>query len=481
MELEAVIGLEIHARISTKSKMFCRGNNDFFNLEANEATCEFDMGFPGLLPVLNKEAVYKGVKAALALGCDIPEYCKFDRKNYFYPDSPRGYQISQYEEPLSKDGEVKIEYEENGETKKMKVGVTRLHLEDDAGKLTHVRDGSLVDYNRAGSPLMEIVSEPDLRNEMQAVAYAKEVQKILRYVGSSHADMEKGMMRFDASVSVRPVGEDKLYPRAEIKNLNSFKALEAAIKYEIKRQKQAFIDGEGLKAPVTVGWNDDKGQTFFMREKEESDDYRYFADPDLPPLYFPKEDVQRLRSELPELPSVKKDRYINDLGLKEDDARIISADLKLANYFEEVVSICEDSALAASFINTVLMKFLREELISVDEQKVTAEMMGKLLKMVKDGKISNNAAKGVVFEEMYATGADPQKIVEEKGLTQVSDTSVIEDVCKKVIAAHPGPVEDVKNGKNKAIGFLIGMVMKEMKGQGNPKIISQTMNKLINS
>ena len=481
MELEAVIGLEIHARISTKSKMFCRVTNDFFNLDANQATCEYDMGFPGLLPAVNKEAVHKGVRAALALGCEIPEFCKFDRKNYFYPDSPRGYQISQYDEPISKDGNVKISYEIKGEKKEMNVGITRLHLEDDAGKLTHTRDGSLVDYNRAGSPLMEIVSEPDLRNAEQAVTYAKEIQKILRYVDSSDADMEKGMMRFDASVSVRPVGESKLYPRAEIKNLNSFKALESAIKYEIQRQKKAWFAEEGLKSAVTVGWNDEKGQTFFMREKEESDDYRYFPDPDLPPLYFSREAVEKIREELPELPSVKRDRYISEMGLKEDDARIISSDFKLAKYFEEVVSICDDSKLASSFINTVLMKFLRDELIEVDEQKVTATMMGELLKMISSGEISNNAAKGVVFEEMYFTGKKASVVVKEKGLKQVSDTSAIEEVCKKVIADHPGPVEDVRGGKDKAIGFLIGMAMKEMRGQGNPQVISELMNKLIKS
>lgn len=480
MEFEAVIGLEIHAQIATKTKMFCRCDNDSFDKEPNINTCPVCMGFPGQLPVVNETAVSKGIIAALALNCEIPEFCKFDRKNYFYPDNSKGFQISQFDEPLSKGGYVNVEVSENGGgTRSIKVRVTRLHLEDDAGKLTHVRNGSLLDFNRAGTPLMEIVSEPDMHNAAEASAYAWEIQKIVRYVGSSEADMEKGMMRFDASVSIRPKGEDKLYPRAEIKNLNSFKALESAIDYEIARQTEEWQEKGPMKGPITVGWSDEKGQTFFMRDKEESDDYRYFPEPDVPPLKIDKKMVEKFRAELPELPNVKRLRYVSEFGLLDDDARILSDDLKLARYFEDVVSKCDDPKKAVSFINTILMKHLKEELISVDQQKVTAEMLAELIEMVKKGEISNNVAKGEVFEEMYVSGKAPAEIVKEKGLKQVSDSGAIEAACKKVIEANPGPVADVKAGKEKAIGFLVGMVMKEMKGQGNPQMVNEVLRKLL--
>lgn len=475
MEFEAVIGLEIHAQISTKSKMFCRCDNDSWEKEPNINTCPVCMGFPGQLPVTNKEAVRKGIIAALALDCEIPEYCKFDRKNYFYPDSPKGYQISQFDKPLSQNGKIEFDMGD----RRIKVGITRLHLEDDAGKLTHVRNGSLVDFNRAGTPLMEIVSEPDMHSGDEAEAYAREIQKILRYVGSSEADMEKGMMRFDASVSIRPKGETKLYHRAEIKNLNSFRSLNSAINYEIQRQIELWEEGKPLEWASTIGWNDEKGETFFMRKKEESDDYRYFPEPDIPPLHSDKKIVGELKSKIPEMPGVKKKRYMDELGLIEDDARILSGDIRLARYFEEVVVATDDPKKAVSFINTVLMKHLREELISVDDQKVTAEMMSGLIKLINSGEISNNIAKGEVFEEMYKTGKDPKGIVEEKGLKQVSDSGTIEVACKKVIEENPRPVEDYKNGKDKAIGFLIGMVMKEMKGQANPQMVDEMMRKML--
>lgn len=478
MEFEAVIGLEIHAQIATKTKMFCRCSTDSFGKEPNVNTCPVCMGFPGQLPVINEEAVKKGIIAALALNCEIPCYCKFDRKNYFYPDSPKGFQISQYDEPLSKNGWVEVEI--LGENpRKIKVRVTRLHLEDDAGKLTHVRNGSLVDFNRAGEPLMEIVSEPDMHSSEEASAYAREIQKILRYVGSSEADMEKGMMRFDASVSIRPKGEGKLYPRAEIKNLNSFKSLENAIDYEIQRQVDLWNDGKPLKSPTTVGWSAEKQETYFMRDKEESDDYRYFPEPDLPPLYFDRKTIGLYRKELPELPNVKKRRYMDELGLMEDDARILSQDRNMARYFEEVVAKSKDAKKAVSFITTILMKHLNEELISVDRQKITAEMMAELIGLVNEGIISNNLAKGEVFEEMYATGANPCEIVEKRGLKQVNDSSAIDSACRKVVEANSQSVADIKAGKEKAVGFLVGMVMKEMKGQANPQMVNVSLRKVL--
>ena len=476
MEFEAVIGLEIHAQISTKTKMFCRCDNDSFDKEPNINICPVCSGFPGQLPVVNEEAVHKGVKAALALNCVIPEYSKFDRKNYFYPDNPKGFQISQYDEPISKDGFVDIDMEEG---RVMKVRITRLHLEDDAGKLMHVRNGSLVDFNRSGTPLMEIVSEPDLRNAKEAAAYAREVQKILRYVGSSEADMEKGMMRFDASVSVREKGQDILNPRAEIKNLNSFKSLESAIEYEIERQIEVYKEGNPLKSPVTVGWDDEKKITYFMRDKEESDDYRYFPEPDIPPLYMSAEMVEKFRNEIPELPSFKQKKYVDELGLSPQDAKILAEDSKVAEYFEKVVELSKDAKKAVSFITTVLMKHLNEDYATIDNQKVSAEMLAELIALINSGEISNNTAKGEVFEEMYKSGKSPKVIVEEKGLKQVSDTSAIEEICKKIIEANPGPVADIKAGHEKAIGFLVGMVMKESKGQANPQMVNDIIKKLL--
>lgn len=475
MEFEAVIGLEIHAQISTKTKMFCRCDNDSFGKEPNINTCPVCMGFPGQLPVVNKSAVEKGIMAALALNCSIPEVSKFDRKNYFYPDSPKGFQISQFDEPVSMNGYINIDVD----GRKVRVGITRVHLEDDAGKLIHVVNGSLVDFNRAGTPLMEIVSDPDMHTAKEACAYAKEIQKIVRYVGSSEADMEKGMMRFDASVSVRPVGEEKLYQRAEIKNLNSFRSLEAAIDYEIRKQIAERKSGVVMEKPITVGWNDEDGKTFFMREKEESDDYRYFPEPDIPELHAEVSFVEGLKNNLPELADVKKQRYIDVFNLNEDDARILSEDPELARYFESVVLICADYKLAVSFINTILMKHLNEDLISINDQKVTPEMMAELIALVRDGVISNNIAKGEVFEEMYFSGKNPSLIIEEKGLMQVSDTAAIEEICKKIVADNPDPVQDVRDGNEKAIGFLVGMVMKASSGKANPSIVNEILRKLI--
>ncbi len=475
-ELEAVIGLEIHAQISTKTKMFCRCDNDSFDKSPNINTCPVCMGFPGMLPVLNETALEKGIVAALALNCEIKEFSKFDRKNYFYPDSPKGFQISQFDQPISERGWINITVE--GSDAK-KINITRLHLEDDAGKLTHVKGGTLVDFNRAGTPLMEIVSDPDLSSPEEAGEYAREVQKILRYVGASEADMEKGMMRFDASVSIREKGSNVLNARSEIKNLNSFRALENAIAVEIERQESLWDGKKAQDDDLTVGWNDDKQEIFIMRVKEGSDDYRYFPEPDIPPVLIKKKQVDEYRKMLPEMPAVKAKRFVKDYSLAEEDVKVLTAEAALADYYEEVVKVCGDAKLAGSFVLTILMKHLKEELISVGDQKISAEMLGKLLKMIKDGVVSNNTAKGEVFEEMYKTGKEAAEIVKKKGLEQVSDTGEIEKVCKKVIAANPGPVEDFKNGKDRAIGALIGQVMKEMKGKANPKMVDEIVRKML--
>lgn len=474
-EFESVIGIEIHAQISTKTKMFCRCDNDSFDKEPNSNVCEVCMGFPGQLPVINDEAVQKGIKAALALNCNVPEYSKFDRKNYFYPDLPKGFQISQFDKPLSEKGWIEIEVDGN----KKKINITRLHLEDDAGKLTHIAGGTLVDYNRSGTPLMEIVSEPDIRNAEEAMAYAREIQNILRFCGASDADMEKGMMRFDASVSIRPKGEKKLNNRAEIKNLNSFRSLGAAIEYEVERQITLWEDGEPLNRDVTMGWADDSRKTYFLRDKEGSDDYRYFPEPDLPPLIVKEEDLEVIKSTVPEMPAQKRKRYEDDFNLLPDDARILTSDLYTAQYFEKIVSLVEDPKKAVSFMNTILLKRLKEEQISLEESPIDADNLAKLIQLVEKGDISNNQAKGEVFDTMYEDGKTAEEVVQEKGLKVVSDEGVIEAACKKVVEENPGPVEDLKNGKDKAFGFLVGMVMKETKGQANPKLVNEILKKLI--
>ncbi len=474
-KFEAVIGLEVHAQISTKSKMFCSCSADAFNKEPNINTCPVCMGFPGQLPVINSEALRKGLIAGLALHCTIPEKSKFDRKNYFYPDLPKGFQISQYDQPIAEKGWLEIEIE--GEKKI--VNITRLHLEDDAGKLMHVTGGTLCDYNRSGIPLMEIVSEPDLRTSAEAGAYARALQTILRYCGSSDADMEKGMMRFDASVSIRPKGDSKLYARAEIKNLNSFRSLQAAIDYEIERQVFLWEGGDSQKTDVTVGWSDDHQKTYFLREKEGADDYRYFPEPDLPELVLEKKFIAELKNEVPEMAAEKCKKYADELKLSEAEAKLISESPDLARYFDAACKECKDPRKLASLMLTTLLGFLKRDGISITEQKISAENLAQLVNMVNEGKVSMNLAKSTVLEEMYASGEKAEKIVSEKGLGVVSDISSIEEMCRKVIAANEKSAEDYRKGKTNALGFIVGQVMKETKGQADAKMVNATVEKIL--
>lgn len=472
---ETVIGLEIHCQINTKTKMFCRCSNDSFNAPPNSNVCPVCMGFPGQLPVINQEAVKKGIIAGLALNCNIPRFCKFDRKNYFYPDSPKGFQISQYDQPIAENGSVTVLTSEGEKT----IGVTRLHLEDDAGKLTHTTKGTLCDFNRAGTPLMEIVSEPDMRNVEEASQYAREIQKIMRYVDSSDADMEKGMMRFDLNISLRPVGQKEFGTKVEIKNLNSFQSLEKAIEFEIKRQSKMLDEGETI-SQETRGWDDTTQKTISQRSKEEAQDYRYFPEPDLPPLITEEETVKLLREEyVGELPYAKKKRFLQEFQIKEDEARILTETKQMANFFETATQISNNPKSVAAFTTTILLKFLNENDITLDQCKVSAEHLGELIKLIDSGEISNNTAKSVVFEEMFSTGKTPAQIVEEKGLKQVSDTSLITDLCQKAIEANPKAIEDFNNGNERALGALVGFVMKESKGQANPQLVNDTILELV--
>lgn len=467
MEFEAVIGLEIHAEMSTKTKMFCSCSNDNFGISPNTNVCPICMGFPGMLPVPNKESIKKGVIAALSLNCKINRYSKFDRKNYFYPDLPSGFQISQYDQPLAEHGFLG------------KIGITRLHLENDAGKLSHTANGTLLDFNRAGKPLMEIVSEPDMRSAKEAREYAESIQKIIRYSGASDCDMEKGQMRFDASVSIRPKGETKLYPRAEIKNLNSFRSLEAAIDYEIARQIKAWEEGKPQSVEQTVGWNEAIGETYLLRDKENAADYRYFPEPDIPPIEITDEMLSEWQREVPESPMIMIARFQEEYGLSEAEAKFFSEDSKMAKIFEEVAIATGNPHSSASFIGTVLVSRLKESGKTISETAINATHIIELIKLIDSGKISNNVAKGELFDEMLSSGKMPGEIMEEKGMTQVSGTDEIEALCKAAIEENPTAAQDVKTGKTKAIATIIGSVMKASKGRANPKMVNEILEKLL--
>ncbi len=473
MEYEPVIGLEVHCRISTKTKMFCRCSNDIFNAQPNTHVCPICMGFPGMLPLMNEDVVRKGILGALALGCEIPEFSKMDRKSYFYPDLPKGFQISQYDMPVSEKGKLTITLSD-GTSKE--IGITRLHLEDDAGKLTHTADGTLVDFNRSGTPLMEIVSEPDIRSTEEASLYARQLQKIMRYVGASDADMEKGMMRFDINISMRPKGQKEFGIRSETKNLNSFRSMEKALDYEIKRQTE-ILEGGGKVVQETRGWDDDKGITVSQRGKEGAAEYRYFPEPDIPPIVVTREMVEELKKQIPELPDAKVAKY-KEMGLSDDDAKIIVADKDMAEYFEKATEVSGAPKKTANWILSELLGHLKASKMTFYDNKLSAENLGKLVKLIEDGSITGKIAKDI-FTWIYSSDLDPEKYVEEKGLKVISDTRELEKICQETIDKNPNIVADFKGGKEKAIGGLVGKIMGATKGTANPKSVNDILRKLL--
>jgi len=466
MEYEAVVGLEIHCRIKTKTKLFCRCSNDIFNAKPNTHVCPICMGFPGVLPLINEAAVRKGMKGALALGCEIPEFSKMDRKSYFYPDLPMGYQISQYDLPVSENGKISIRLED-GSTKE--IGVTRLHLENDAGKLTHVSGGSLVDFNRAGTPLVEIVSEPDMRTREEVSLYARQIQKIMRYTDTSDADMEKGQMRFDLNLSIRPKGQKELGTRSEVKNLNSFKSLEKAFDYEFERQKE-ILEGGGKIVQETRGWDDNKEITVSQRSKEEAADYRYFPEPDIPPLVVTRETVAELKAEIPELHDEKADRYV-EMGLSQADAGIIAADKQLVDFFEEAVAVSDAPKKTANWLLSEI-----KPLMASGEFALTPENLGKIVKMIEEGTITGKIAKDHL-NEIVSKNPDPEVYFEP--FKVMEDTGELEKIIQGVIDRNPAIVADFKGGKEKAIGGLVGQVMGATKGTANPKSVNEILKKLL--
>jgi len=472
-EYESVIGLEVHVQLKTRSKLFC-GCPAEFGAEPNFNTCPVCLGLPGSLPVLNEQAFLYGIQIALALNCRVAERLKFDRKNYFYPDLPKAYQISQYDQPLSCGGHLLVDMKEG----QRKIGITRAHMEEDAGKLLHEgRTGSVIDYNRAGVPLMEIVSEPDIRTPEEAYAYLTALKAILQYIGVSDCDMEKGSLRCDANVSIRLRGETKLGTKVEIKNLNSFNAVKRALQYEIARQTDAAVKGEAIYQETRL-WNDEKEMTLTMRSKEEAHDYRYFPEPDLVPFTVSSDLVEDLREDLPELPAVRKERFVKDFGLSEYDASVLIQDKALGNFFEECVTAGAPPKRASNLIQSELLGMIYERGETFHTMKTTAVAVADLIRLVENGTVSGRGAKDVLAG-MLETGNPAEDIVREKGLAQVSDESVIAEAAKKVIAANPKPVEDYKNGKEKSFAFLVGQMMRETKGKANPALANKVLRELL--
>lgn len=470
--MESVIGLEVHVQLKTRSKLFCACPNEF-GAEPNRNTCPVCLGLPGSLPVLNREALRFAAKVGLALNCQIAERIKFDRKNYFYPDLPKAYQISQYDMPVATRGFLEMETYEGIK----RVGLTRAHLEEDAGKLLHegIKEGSLVDYNRAGVPLLEIVSEPDLRSPEEAYEYLTALKAILQYLDVSDCDMEKGSLRCDANVSVRPKGESKLGTKVEIKNMNSFRAVEKALEYEIRRQTEAVEKGEKLVQETRL-WNESRGQTFSMRSKEYAHDYRYFPEPDLVPFTLSRSEVEEIRKTLPELPAARAERLIRQYGISEADAFRLVEDKKLVGYYEACVAEGANPKLASNWIQSELLGHLNEKGFGIEASPVSAKNLAGLVRLIEGDTISGKIAKDVL-PEMLETGKTAEAIVKDKGLVQVTDTKAIEQVVDKVLAANPKSIEDFKAGKKQAIGFLVGQVMKETQGKANPKMVNEILER----
>ena len=486
MEYEAVIGLEVHVQADTKSKMFTRAPHGYGE-PPNTLTDPVVLGLPGALPVMNLEAIDKSIKVGLLLGSEIARLCKWDRKNYFYPDMPKNYQISQYDQPICIGGEVEIELE--GESRAVlgphrKVQLTRIHLEEDVGKLPHYENDSLVDYNRAGSPLLEIVSEPDLFSPDEVFAYLHSLRNSLVYAGISDCDMEKGQMRCAANVSVRPIGDRELGTKVELKNLNTISGVRNGVEYEIKRQTSVLQEG-GSISQETRRWNPEQRYTTTMRSKEMAHDYRYFPDPALMPVRIDEEWIQRIQAEIPEMPFDKQRRFMDEYGLPYTTTAPLCPHKELCDFFEETANKCDQPKKAANWIVNDLLRELsaagdENGPLPLDESKVTPVHVAELVSLVEGGSISSNIAKEI-FPEIFASGKMPSLMVEEKGLKQTSDVSELETICSQVITDHPKAVEEFKGGKENAINSLKGQVMKATRGQANPKLVDDILRKLLSS
>ncbi len=469
VKFETVIGLEVHTQLKTKSKIFCNSATEF-GKEHNSQICPVCTGYPGVLPVLNKKVVEYAILTGLALNCEIAKYSKFDRKHYFYPDLPKNIQISQYDMPICRNGYLIINDK--------KIRINRIHMEEDAGKLVHAGSAgisgssySLVDYNRTGVPLLEIVSEPDISSPEEARVYVERLRNIVRYLDVCDGNLEEGSLRCDANVSVRPVGQEEYGTKVEIKNLNSFRALQRALEYEIERQIDEIEQGNRIIQETRL-WKDDQGITISMRTKEESHDYRYFPEPDLVPLEIDADQVHRLREKLPELPEEKRLRYVEKLGLSDYDAGVIVDSIETAKFFDKTALVAKNPKAAANWLTGDIAAYLKENKKSLDETELTPESLAEMIDLIEKGTISNAIAKKVIIT-LLEKGGSAQKIVEEQGLSVISNESEISAIVKKVIAANPREVEKYKSGKKQVIGFFVGQVMKETRGKANPGVVNK--------
>jgi len=473
LEYEAVIGLEVHAQLLSKGKIFC-GCSASFGGEPNTHTCPVCTGMPGSLPVLNKKVVEFAIKMALATNCEIASYSLFARKNYFYPDLPKGYQISQYELPIATNGFVGIPTEKE---EKKQVGITRIHMEEDAGKLFHDEDGpfSYVDFNRTGVPLLEIVSEPELHTPNEAADYLRALRAILQYLEICDGNMEEGSFRCDANVSIRPAGAQTLGTRTEVKNMNSFRNVERALAYEIERQKKV-LEGGGVVVQETRLWDPHKGITYAMRGKEEAHDYRYFPDPDLVPLAIAQEWVEAIKEDLPELPLQRKERFVRQYRIPEYDAGVITSSKALADYYEACVKLFPEPKQVSNWIMGDLLRLLKEDEREVEDCPLAPQQLAEMLGLMRDGTISGKIAK-TIFEEMYKCGKGARQIVQEQGLMQITDEDALNNAVKEILQTYPQEVEAYRKGKEKLLGFFVGQVMKATKGKANPQLVNEILRK----
>ena len=468
MHFETVIGLEVHVELKTDSKIFSP-SPAHFGAEPNTNTNVIDLGYPGVLPVVNKRAVEWGMKAAMALNMTVARESKFDRKNYFYPDNPKAYQISQFDQPIGENGWIDIEV--NGETKR--IGITRAHLEEDAGKLTHKNGYSLVDLNRQGTPLIEIVSEPDIRTPEEAYAYLEKLRSIIQYIEVSDVKMEEGSMRCDANISIRPYGQDEFGTKTELKNLNSFTFVKKGLEYEEKRQEQVILAG-GIIEQETRRFDETTGATKLMRVKEGSDDYRYFPEPDIVPMIISDEWMEEVRKTIPELPDARQRRYQEELGLPAYDAHVLTLTKEMSDMFEQTVALGADPKLASNYLMVDVNAYLNKVQKELKDTALTAEGLAGMIKLITDGTISSKIAKKV-FAELIEHGGDAAQIVKEKGLVQVSDSGQLLAWVNEALDNNPKSIEDYKNGRDRAIGFLVGQIMKASKGQANPQMINKML------
>ncbi|MBU0670719.1 MAG: Asp-tRNA(Asn)/Glu-tRNA(Gln) amidotransferase subunit GatB [Patescibacteria group bacterium] len=492
---EVVIGLEIHIQMNTKSKMFCGSDNAEFD-EPNVNVCPICMGHPGTLPVVNKEAIDLGMAMALAMKCKINEETKFDRKQYFYPDLPKGYQISQYDIPLGQDGYLEV-YPDNINAKRIRI--ERVHLEEDTAKIFHDKDGVKLDFNRAGSPLMEIVTQPDFRDPKEARIFLQDLQIIARYLNVSDADMEKGHLRCDANISMREAGDEALYPKTEIKNLNSFRALEKALQFEVKRQTELWDQNESPEHQETRGWNENTKETVMQRKKEGLADYRYFPEPDIPPLTFDKKYIRKIEEFMPAMPHVRRERFMQEYELSYVNARTVTSDPKVADFFEDAVSELKawlfslDSTegsdeeiweangkkltkILFNWLTTEVFALMQENKVDFKDLKISPENLAELISIIYENKVNSSAAQKIL-KIMFDKGSDPSQVMEEEDLEQVQDEGEIEKICDNIINKFPEPASDYKAGKEKSLMFLVGQAMKESKGKANPQMLTDIFHK----